>query len=108
MVQGEPEVAHPDRHEVRFAVGLGEGPAHRCLEHLVPFGREFDEQEVPIGEVVAGGRVGHPDPTGEASEGDRLGALLLEERTRLGEEGVAQVAMVVVGHGSRSYLTTTR
>ena len=94
---------------------MGQAVDHRGFQHLVALRSQFDQQCVPVGEVVARSRVGHPQRPRQTAQGDGLGATALQHLAGCDQQLTAEVAMVVpLRHGSRSHtnphpnLTPTR
>ena len=58
-------------------------------------GAEFEKEVLPIGEVVAGGRVRDAEAARHSPERDGIDSFLLEQEARLGKQCRSQVAVMV-------------
>jgi hypothetical protein len=88
----EAHVRHADLQEAAASLL---GPAQRFGQQAVALGRHGGEQAGPVAEVVGGGRVGDPGAARHRAQAHRRGPGLLDLADGSGDEGRAEVAVVV-------------
>ena len=100
----QPEVLGVGHREVEVALADGNQrligslvePRLHCLgEQDVTVGAQFEKEVLPIGEMVAGGRVRDVEAARQAPERDGIDSFLLEQEARLGKQRRSQVAVMV-------------
>ncbi len=74
---------------------LVEPRLHRLREQDVTVGAQFEKEVLPIGEMVAGGRVRDAQAARQPPERDGIDSFLLEQEARLGKQRRSQVAVMV-------------
>ncbi len=97
MVDREAQVGTAEQDQSSRRLGLGRDRLlERVGEHSKTFGRQLDQQGLPVREVMSGGRVGDAEPTGEGAGGDGSDAFLVDDLERLVDERALEIAVMVV------------
>ncbi len=94
MGHGEVKVALADGHQWLID-SLVEPRLHRLREQDVAAGAQLEKEVLPIGEVVARGRVRDAQAARQPPERDGIDSFLLEQEARLGKQRRPQVAVMV-------------